>query len=91
MSVCTYMMYCEDVWKTNEGGLSSQKRKPKDVCQYTNEQIPAGALCVFIKIVQLAGQTCKCFLLVSVGRITHHHKHQGFFFGAEQLYVFSYA
>ena len=33
-----YMVYCEDVLKTNQGGLYSCKRKSKEVCQYTNEQ-----------------------------------------------------
>ena len=33
-----YLLYREDVSKTNQGGLNSRNRKPTVVCQYVNEE-----------------------------------------------------
>ena len=34
------LVYGEDISKTNHGGLTNKKEKPKEVYQYTNEQDP---------------------------------------------------
>ena len=36
-----YLIYSEDISKTNQGGLSSRKRKPNVVRQYADEENPS--------------------------------------------------
>ena len=35
-----YIMYTEDVSKTNQGGIAHRRREPKQVIQYANEVHP---------------------------------------------------
>jgi hypothetical protein len=39
-----YIVYCEDISKTNQGGLKSRKVVPKKVVHHTNEENPARCL-----------------------------------------------
>ena len=44
------LVYREDVSKTNQGGLMSRKRKPKEVVQYANEEHPEKCIVRLFKL-----------------------------------------
>ena len=50
-----YLIYREDISKTNQGGLSSRKRKPKVVRQYANEENPQRC---FVRLFKLYTSRC---------------------------------
>ena len=43
-------MYREDISKTNQGGLKSRKKKPKEVIQYANEKDPGKCIVRLFKL-----------------------------------------
>lgn len=66
-----YLVYREDVSKTNQGGLASRKRKPKEVYQYANLENPSRC---FVRIYKLYNSKCptdrpkNAFYLTPLGR-----------------------
>ena len=50
-----YLVYGEDISKTNQGGLASKKKKPKEVYQYANEQDPRRC---FLRLYKLYNSKC---------------------------------
>ena len=44
-----YLSYQEDISKTNQGGLTSKSKKPKEVVHYANTSNPKGVLFTFSK------------------------------------------
>lgn len=50
-----YIVYREDVSKTNQGGLSNRKKKPKEVYQYANEENPSRC---FVRLYKLYNSKC---------------------------------
>ena len=51
----SYLVYREDVSKTNQGGLSSRKKKPKEVYQYANMENPSRC---FVQLYKLYRSKC---------------------------------
>lgn len=51
---CSYLVYCEDISKTNQGGLSSRKKTPKEVYWYANELNPTR---YFVQLYKLYTQS----------------------------------
>ena len=49
-----YLVYREDISKTNQGGLTSKKKKPKEVYQYANEQDPRRCFVRLYKLMILS-------------------------------------
>ena len=52
---CAYLVYHEDISKTNQGGLAGQKKKPKVVYQHANEENPRRC---FIHLYKLYNSKC---------------------------------
>ena len=53
---CAYLVYHEDISKTNQGGLANeQKEKTKEVYQYANEQDPNRC---FVRLYKLHNSKC---------------------------------
>ena len=50
-----YLVYREDISKTNHGGLSSRKKKPKEVCHYANQEDPSRC---FVRLYKLYNSKC---------------------------------
>ena len=50
-----YLVYREDVSKTNQGGLANKKKKPKEVYQYANEEDPSRC---FVRLYKLYNSKC---------------------------------
>lgn len=51
----SYIVYREDISKTNQGGISSRKKAPKEICQYANLDNPSRC---FIRLYKLYNSKC---------------------------------
>ena len=52
---CAYLVYCEDISRTNQRGLASKKKKSKEVYQYANEKDPSRC---FVRLYKLYNSKC---------------------------------
>ena len=65
-------IYKEDVSKTNQEGLQSRRKKPREVVQYANESHTGKVHCEIVQVVQLQvskWSTTWSFLFAAIGQV----------------------